>query len=95
MKAQINESLQRLNRDQRGRWRIFLQKRDRASRRRCHEDGESSVYRYRTMALNQLTEEWTQLEAKAYRRYRSLIEERAQLGVSRLFGVTRTVGRFA
>ena len=89
MKAQINESLERLNRDQHAALAHIFQKSETVrSAAEAMKTSESSVYRYRTMGLNQLTEEWTQLEAKAYRRYRSLIEERAQLGVSRLFGVT-------
>jgi hypothetical protein len=89
MKAQINESLERLNRDQHAALAHIFQKSETVrSAAEAMKTSESSVYRYRTMGLNQLTEEWTQLEAKAYRRYRSLIEERAQLGVSRLFGAT-------
>lgn len=92
LKAQISESLQHLSKDQyRALTDIFYKN---ETVRRVAEGmnvGESSVYRYRTTALNQLAEEWTQLEAKAYRRYRSLIEERAQMGSGRLFGVTKNL----
>jgi len=92
IKAELNRSLQRLSREQR-RTTADLFQTGQSVRNVARGMGasESSVYRYRTAAIEQLAEEWTQLEAKAWRNYRSLIEERAQMGSSPLFGVAENL----